>query len=102
MRDRVWGITFLETSTRISIQNRFRIIALATEMFYAEKNDFKVRFDDENIIGNMHNTGRYGMLGQYGGIRFEARLHTCYGEENLSFLVSEQGRGAFTYNNEQN
>ena len=100
MRDRVWGITFLETSTMIPRKDVSKLLAIATGMFYDKREELVVTSD--NFVGKLYNTGKYCTLGRYGGIRFRAELQTPKGKENLSFLVSEQGGGAFTYNNGQN
>ena len=102
MEGYIWGITFLETSTRISGKARKGLLISATRMFYEDENERRVKCDE--FEGVLVNTRKYGLVGEYGGIRFRAEIETDSGKETLSFLVSEQGRGnsAFTIDSRLN
>jgi hypothetical protein len=56
-----------------------------------ERNIKGPRFD-----GKLYTEGKYELLGELGGQRFDADMDTIYGRDRSTFLVSEQsqGRGA--------
>ena len=43
--------------------------------------------------GILYTKRQYEIIGQLGGVRFDAELKTNYGKDHLRFLVSEQTGG---------
>jgi|SRR3990167_10971898 len=85
-----WGITFAETDSALSFEDRGRLLIAATEMYLSGEKSRKVK--GEEYEGIIHNTKKTYTLGSFGGVGFEATIDTDRGERTLRFLVTERIR----------
>jgi hypothetical protein len=89
-----WGYVFLRAASHLSEDEVKYLMTQAVEMYLQgedERNIKGPRFD-----GKLYTEGKYELLGELGGQRFDAEMDTIYGRDKSTFLVSEQsqGRGA--------
>jgi len=88
-----WGITFLQTDTGLSFEDRGRLLYHATEMYLEQESERKVKGDA--FEGVLHDTGKHRHTGAFYGEEFEAELDTDHGKSIVRFLVTERVNGRF-------
>lgn len=86
-----WGITFLRGASYLTVEEQDELIRDATLMYLKKEDDRRV--ETETYMGRITTRWKYGMLGTFGGIEFEAELETRGGKDKMSFLVNEQTPG---------
>jgi len=89
-----WVYAFLQGDSRLSAEDRFGLLTRASVMYFRNETELKVETD--TFSGVISTKGDYGLIGSFGGQRFDAELETNDGKVNLKFLISEQtGAGSF-------
>ena len=83
-----WVVTFLKTETGLSPYDRLYLMLQATEMYLSREEERAVR--GETFEGVLHRTGKYQLLGTFGGQEFKAEVETDKGKKDLAFLVTEK------------
>ncbi len=88
-----WGITFLRGASYLTRDEQDELIRDATSMYILKEDDRRVQTG--TYAGRITTRWKYGVIGTFGGIEFNAELETDKGRDKLSFLVNEQtpGRG---------
>ena len=90
-----WGYTFLQTDSRVPLEDRINLIKQSTVMYLRNENERELQID--TYEGLLSTEGKHEIIGNYGGQRFDAELQTNEGKAHLKFIVSEQtGAGYFT------
>jgi len=85
-----WGVTFIQTDSALSFEDRGSLLIAATEMYLEKQNERKV--EGEEFEGVLRNTKERYMCGCFSGLGFEAEIETEHGKRRLSFLVTEKIR----------
>lgn len=75
---------------RLPMQDKMRLLGEAGLMYF--RGGIEKRVAGEHYEGTIKTTGRYQMLVDFGGQRFDAELETTYGKANFTFLISEPAR----------
>ncbi len=84
-----WGITYLQTDSRLNEEERSKLMWIATEMYLKEEK--KRNVEGKRYEGRITTNGQYALLGAgFGGQKFEATLDADFGKAELSFLVTEK------------
>jgi len=90
----VWGAArqyaFLKGSPVIAEADRESLLDAVVEMLYGDVSELDV--EGQTYEGRLFNTGKYGLIGEFGGYQFEAELKTEKGDVCLRFLIREEGR----------
>jgi len=88
-----WGQIFLITDTRLKYQDRMKLTAEATTMFLEGVDKRCVR--GENYEGRIWTDNNYVLMGQFGGLRYDAEVDVngVKGKVKLSFLIDERTAG---------
>jgi hypothetical protein len=87
------GIVFLLTDRRLNNAVRNYITREAIRMYYAEEEEKDLQ--SEGLEGKIYATGKYQMLGQFGGRRFNAEIETQTGKAVLHFLITKYASPEF-------
>ncbi|QQG38575.1 MAG: hypothetical protein HYS32_03135 [Candidatus Woesearchaeota archaeon] len=85
-----WGITFLQTDTNVSWEDREVLMVMATQMYLRKERTRRVNL--ETFEGRISTKGKYELLVTFYGQRFDAEGDTEEGKANLRFLVTEKIR----------
>ena len=86
-----WGYVFLRTASHITTEEMRGLMVQAVEMYL--KGEEERRIKSSSFEGKLHTEGRYELLGDFGGQRFDAELETADGKDEATFLVNEQTGG---------
>ncbi|HLD06848.1 MAG TPA: hypothetical protein VJC16_04925 [Candidatus Nanoarchaeia archaeon] len=90
-----WGITFLKGGAMSELEY-CALFLQATIMYLKKENRRKVQTD--TLEGTITTERKYGVLGTFGGQRFDAWIENAQGIQEVRFLVSELTYvGAFPY-----
>ena len=82
-----WGFSFLESDTTMTSDERLEVLVAATEMYL--NNETERRVKGENYEGIINTSGKYKLMGDFGGKEYKARIEVGDHKANLSFLVKE-------------
>ena len=87
-----WGYVFLRAASHLLEEDVKYVMTQAIEMYLLGEDERNIK--GPNFDGKLYTEGKYELLGELGGQRFDADMDTIYGRDNSTFLVSEQTRGA--------
>ena len=87
-----WGYVFLRAASHMEAEDVKYLMTQAVEMYLHGEDRRQVK--SSAFEGSLSTEGRYELLGEFGGQRFDAELETIYGRDKAAFLVSEQTRAA--------
>ena len=82
---------FLRAASHLEDEDVKYLMTQAVEMYLHGEDERNIK--GSNFDGRLHTEGRYELLGELGGQRFDADMDTIYGRDKSTFLVSEQTRG---------
>jgi hypothetical protein len=82
-----WGFTFLNTDTLMTDDERLELVVEATEMFFNNEKERKVK--GETYEGIIRTDFKYHVLGTFGGREYDALIDIGDRRAYLSFLVKE-------------
>jgi hypothetical protein len=86
-----WGYVFLRAASHLAEDDVKYLMTQAVEMYLLGEDERNIK--GSSFEGKLYTEGRYELLGELGGQRFDAEMDTIYGRDNSTFLVSEQSRG---------
>ncbi len=87
-----WGYVFLRAASYMEAEDVKRLMTQAVEMYLHGEDRRNIK--SSTCEGSLYTEGKYELLGEFGGQRFDAELETIYGRDKAAFLVSEQTRTA--------
>lgn len=90
-----WGITFLRTASHLSAEARTTFLTDATAMYLLGETERQVRGPEYE--GRLYTQGRYELIAEMGGVRFDAEVETDKGRDRLAFLVCERTQATKAY-----
>ena len=86
-----WGYVFLRAASSMGEDDVRNLMIQAVEMYLEGEDQRSIR--GSNFEGRLTTEGKYELLGEFGGQRFDAEVESIYGRDSATFLVSEQTRG---------
>ncbi|HEU0021311.1 MAG TPA: hypothetical protein VFR55_06525 [Dehalococcoidia bacterium] len=86
-----WGYVFLRAPSHLADDDVKYLMTQAVEMYLLGEDERNIK--GSSYDGKLYTEGKYELLGELGGQRFDADMDTIYGRDRSTFLVSEQTRG---------
>jgi hypothetical protein len=86
-----WGVTFLQTDSRIPMTVKYHLIDQATQMYLSDED--QRRISAEGIEGQITTGREYQNIAGCGGQKFQAEVDSEWGSSKLEFLVCEKTNG---------